>query len=244
MDRATISVVIPARNEAGALPDVIEGIREAMAPRYHNCFEVIVVDDGSTDATLQVVADCAAFGFPLRLLRNATSVGKSAAIHSAVRGARGATICTLDGDGQNPPAEVPRLLSHLFETDADLVAGQRIRRRDTASKRWASRLANGLRTAILRDATRDTACGLKAFRRDAFLDLPYFDNMHRYLPALFAMRGYRVAHLDVEDRDRQAGRSNYGNLDRGLAGALDLVGVWWLIHRRKRGEARDLSPGE
>ena len=152
--------------------------------------------------------------------------------------ARGEVIVTLDGDGQNPPSEIPGLLApldgHSFPDGVALIAGQRVGRKDTLSKRWASKAGNSIRVAILRDGTRDTGCGLKAFRRDAFLALPYFDHMHRYLPALFARDGWAVTHVDVAHAERHAGTSNYANLSRALVSVYDLVGVAWLIRRRKK----------
>jgi hypothetical protein len=156
--------------------------------------------------------------------------------------ARHALICTLDGDGQNPPEELPRLLMSFRAAQSEglgsegmgLVAGQRVGRKDTLARRLASRLANGVRSRVLRDTTSDTGCGLKCFRRDAFLALPYFDHMHRYLPALFARDGWQVAHVDVTHRPRLAGQSHYSNLQRGIVGVFDLMGVAWLLRRRKK----------
>jgi dolichol-phosphate mannosyltransferase len=156
-----------------------------------------------------------------------------------VRAARAPVICTLDGDGQNPPAEIPKLVAPLLSDRSGrlgLVAGQRVDRQDTASKRLASRAANALRRRLLHDDTRDTGCGLKAFPRAVFLQLPFFDHLHRYLPALVRREGLEVALVDVSHRAREAGRSNYTNLGRALVGALDLIGVWWLIRRRKVAE--------
>ncbi len=230
-----LSIVIPARNEAGNLPTLIAEIQAAMA-RYAP-FEIIVVDDGSTDQTAATVAALRADTPHLRLVRHDRSGGQSAAVHSGVHAARTSLVCTLDGDGQNPPQDLPRLVEPLL-IDATgrlgLVAGQRVGRKDTFSKRMASNIANALRAWLLRDGTRDTGCGLKAFRRDAFLQLPYFNHMHRYLPALFARDGWQVAHVDVGHRPRHSGRSNYTNLQRGLVGVVDLVGVLWLIRRRKK----------
>jgi dolichol-phosphate mannosyltransferase len=176
----------------------------------------------------------------VRLLRHPTSAGQSAAVHTGVLSAHAPLICTLDGDGQNPPEELPKLVAPLLADVAGrvgLVAGQRVKRQDTWSKKTASRLANGLRGWLLQDGTRDTGCGLKAFRREAFLALPYFDHMHRYLPALFARDGWEVAHVDVGHRPRVAGSSNYSNLQRALVGAVDLLGVAWLLRRRKKAKA-------
>lgn len=237
-----LSIVIPAKNEAENLPSLIAEIVAAL--HAETAFEVIVVDDGSTDGTAQALI-AARDRFPmLRVLRHETSGGQSAAVHSGVRAARGTLVATLDGDGQNPPSNLPALIAPLRGAGADrigIVAGQRVGRQDTASKKLASRFANALRGAMLNDGTRDTGCGLKAFRREAFLQLPFFNHMHRYLPALFKRDGWQVAHVDVTHRGRGAGRSNYSNLQRALVGIVDLFGVMWLIRRRKTATPRDLT---
>lgn len=233
-----LSIVIPMKNEAGNAPALLAEIGAAGAelPDY----EVIAVDDGSDDGMAAVLAGLAATDARLRVLRHPRSAGQSAAVHSGVLAARGRLVATLDGDGQNPPAELPRLIAPLLADPTGrigLVAGQRVHRQDSLSKRLGSRLANGLRAWLLKDGTRDTGCGLKAFRREAFLRLPYFDHMHRYLPALFRRDGWEVALVDVSHRARGAGRSNYTNLHRALVGVHDLIGVAWLIRRRKKAEA-------
>jgi len=156
-------------------------------------------------------------------------------VRSGVAAARAAIVVTLDGDGQNDPAFIPALLAALEQgaPRVGLIAGQRVGRKTTGFKRWQSRVANAVRGAVLRDGTRDTGCGLKAFRRDLFLALPYFDGLHRFLPALVRREGYDIGYVDVVDRPRQQGTSNYGLWDRLWVGILDLAGVWWLIRRRK-----------
>lgn len=238
----TVTIVIPMQNEAGNVAPVIEEIAEAMsgAPAW----EIVAVDDGSTDATAAELAAAAARRPELRVLSHSRAAGKSAAIHNAVLAAKGRVVCTIDGDGQNPAAELAKLWRPLIEDETGqlgLVAGQRRRRRDTASKRTASRLANGLRSWLLNDGTRDTACGLKGFRRDTWLQLPFFDNMHRYMPALFRRDGWEVLLVDVEDRDRLSGSSKYTNLERAAAGAVDLLCVAWLIRRRRKATATEIS---
>lgn len=241
----TVSIVIPAKNEAENIGQLVDDIASACAP--HADHEIIVVDDGSDDGTGDVLTRLMADRPNLRVLRHDRSAGQSAAVHSGVLRARGHIVCTLDGDGQNPPAELPKLFRPLLQAGSEkigLVAGQRVGRRDTLSKRLASRFANGLRGWLLRDGTRDTGCGLKAFRRDAFLALPYFDHMHRYLPALFSRDGWEVRHVDVGHRARLAGRSKYNNFQRGLVGAVDLLGVMWLIRRKKKARAVEIAPAE
>lgn len=239
-----LSIVVPMKNEAGNVGFLTRAIASACAEI--GPFEAIYVDDGSTDGTADTIRALRG-DFPfLRLIRHDRSGGQSAAIHTGVLAARGRVICTLDGDGQNPPAEIPKLLARLrgrdFPDGVALVAGQRIGRRDTLSKRWASTAANAIRSALLRDGTRDTGCGLKIFDRAAFLNLPYFDHMHRYLPALFARDGWRIEHVDVAHAARHAGQSNYANLGRALVGIHDLVGVMWLIRRRKKARPVPESP--
>jgi len=238
----TLSIVIPAKNEAENIVTLVEDIDRALAA--HAPFEIIVVDDCSTDNSVAVLNARVQTMPHLRIVRHDRSGGQSAAVHSGVKAARAPIICTLDGDGQNPPEELPKLAAPLLNDTTGkigLVAGQRVGRQDSWSKRFASRFANRLRGWILQDGTRDTGCGLKAFRREAFLDLPYFDHMHRYLPALFTRDGWQVAHVDVSHRARGAGRSNYSNIQRALVGIVDLAGVAWLLRRRKK--ARPLDDG-
>jgi dolichol-phosphate mannosyltransferase len=228
-----LSVVVPVRNEAPNVLPLIEEIERACAPLAP--FELVYVDDGSSDETQAELAKARASRPWLRALRHATSCGQSAAVRTGVRAARGPVIVTLDGDGQNDPAFIPRLYALLIEGGerVGLAAGQRLRRVG-GFKMLQSRIANGVRGAILRDGTRDTGCGLKAFRREVYLALPYFDALHRFMPALVKREGLAIAHLDVIDRPRRAGRSNYGMFDRLWIGIMELFGVWWLIRRRRR----------
>lgn len=229
----TISIVIPCRNEADNLPVLLDEVEAAMTGRD---FEIIIVDDGSSDGTAAVLKERMASGSAtLRHIRHDRSAGQSAAVRSGVFAAHGAIIVTMDGDGQNDPAYLPKLADALVAAGpgVGVVAGQRLKRTDTKLKQLSSRFANGLRQSILHDDTRDSGCGLKAVHADLFRQLPFFDGWHRYLPALVLREGFGVAHLDVIDRQRRFGTSNYGIIDRGLRGVLDLFGVWWLRRRRK-----------
>jgi dolichol-phosphate mannosyltransferase len=228
-----VSIVVPVRNEAENIAPLIEEIAAALDKRW--VYEIIYVNDGSTDTTAERLAAIMKQRKNLRQLRHSVSSGQSAAIRSGVRAARGEVVATLDGDGQNNPVFLPDLISALDKGGkrVGLVAGQRVGRKDTGFKKFQSRAANAIRSSILHDGTRDTGCGLKAFRRDVFLMLPYFDGLHRFLPALMRREGFDIAYVDVIDRPRHSGVSNYGFFDRLWIGIMDLAGVWWLIRRKK-----------
>ncbi len=228
-----VSVVVPVRNEAGNVAPLVAEIAAALAGRS---FELIYVNDGSTDATGDELKALQAQYLWLRQIRHEQSCGQSAALRTGMLAARGGIVVTLDGDGQNDPAFLPRLIDALSEgaPKIGLIAGQRVGRKDTGFKKFQSRVANAVRSTILRDGTRDTGCGLKAFSRDVGLALPYFDGLHRFLPALVRREGKEVGYVDVVDRPRRHGVSNYGFWDRLWVGILDLAGVWWLIRRKKR----------
>lgn len=228
-----VSIVVPVRNEAGNIAPLIGEIAAALDGRWE--YEIIYVNDGSTDATGERLLEGMKQRNNLRQLRHATSTGQSAAVRSGVRAARGPIVATLDGDGQNNPAFLPDLIAAIENGGerVGLAAGQRVGRKDTGFKKFQSRVANRVRSAILQDGTRDTGCGLKAFRREVFLMLPFFDGLHRFLPALMRREGYDVAYVDVIDRPRSSGVSNYGFFDRLWIGVMDLAGVWWLIRRKK-----------
>ena len=229
-----LSVVVPVRNEVGNIGPLLTDIEAACARL--GAFEVVFVNDGSTDGTSAALAALATSRPWLRIVAHAQSCGQSAAVRSGVRHARAPIVATLDGDGQNDPAFLPAMLEALQRAgmQAGLVQGQRVGRKDTGFKKLQSRIANGVRGRLLNDGTRDAGCGLKCFRREAYLALPYFDALHRFMPALMVREGYQVVHLDVRDRPRLSGVSNYGFFDRLWVGMLDLVGVWWLIRRRRR----------
>jgi glycosyltransferase involved in cell wall biosynthesis len=228
-----VSIVVPVRNEAENISPLVAEIASALDGRWN--YEIIYVNDGSTDATADRLAAVMKQRGNLREIRHAISAGQSAAVRSGVRAARGAIVATLDGDGQNNPVFLPDLIVAI-ERGGDrtgLAAGQRVGRKDTGFKKIQSRIANRVRSAILQDGTRDTGCGLKAFRREVFLTMPYFDGLHRFLPALMRREGYEIAYVDVVDRPRHSGVSNYGFFDRLWIGIMDLAGVWWLIRRKK-----------
>lgn len=230
-----LSVVIPVRNEAGNIAPLVAEVGAALDGLL--VYEIVYVDDGSDDATAAEISRLQQDFRQLRLVRHAASYGQSAAIRSGVKAARGAWIATLDGDGQNDPADIPKLWRIVCDAEADpllLIAGQRKRRRDSWSKRHASRIANAIRQRMLNDDTPDTGCGLKLFPRALFLDLPYFDHIHRFLPALVLREGGVVRSVPVNHRPRQQGISKYGVFDRLWVGIVDLLGVLWLRRRSSR----------
>jgi membrane-associated phospholipid phosphatase len=228
-----VCVVVPVRNEAGNIAPLLAEIAAALDGES---FEVVYVNDGSGDATETELARLMREHSWLRQMKHAQSCGQSAAVRTGVAAARAPIIITIDGDGQNDPAFIPALLQTLRggAPTVGLVAGQRVGRKASGFKRLQSRIANAVRGFVLKDGTRDTGCGLKAFYRDIFLQLPYFDGLHRFLPALVRREGYDIGYVDVVDRTRLHGQSNYGLWDRLWVGILDLLGVWWLIRRKKR----------
>lgn len=227
----TISVVIPMHNEAGNITGLVTEIFATIpAPMLG---EVIVVDDASTDGSAAEVAALMATNPRLRLVRHGRNAGQSRAVRSGVQAARFPVVATLDGDGQNPPGDIPALVAAFSPDGPQLVGGHRVNRRDTTSKRLASRMANAIRRALLRDDCPDTGCGLKVFPREAHLALPFFHGQHRYLPALMRANGMTAAFLPVGDRAREHGRSKYTNWQRALVGIPDLLGVAWLVRRAR-----------
>ena len=244
-----LSVVVPVKNEEANVGPLIAEITAAL--RGRSAFEILYIDDGSDDGTPAALRAARADTPELRILRHESCAGQSAAILTGVRSARSAWVATLDGDGQNDPADIPALLAARDAAPepardpgtggagVTLVAGQRLSRRDSALKRLSSRVANVVRSRLLRDHARDTGCGLKLFRRDAYLELPAFDHMHRFLPALFARGGGVVLFVGVSHRARTRGRSKYGLHNRLWVGVVDLVGVMWLNRRPVRPVARE-----
>jgi dolichol-phosphate mannosyltransferase len=229
-----LSVVVPVYNEQDNILPLLAEIAAAL--RGRGAYEVVYVDDASSDGTLGVLTRARMLHPELRVLRHRERSGQSTAIRNGVKAARGRWIATLDGDGQNDPADIPKLLAMRDGSPPEirLFAGWRVNRQDSGSKRWASRWANAIRSRLLRDETPDTGCGIKLFERDAFLDLPYFDHMHRFLPALVQRAGWQVRSVPVNHRPRGTGISKYNNLNRALVGIADLRGVAWLIRRSKR----------
>ena len=235
-----LSVVVPVFNERDNLAALVKEIVSAL--RGHVAFEVIYVDDHSADDSPQVLAALRSEFPELRILRHDRQSGQSTAIRTGAKAARGAWIATLDGDGQNDPADINRLLlaRDAASSQIKLFAGWRVQRQDNASKRWASRWANAIRSRMLHDDTPDTGCGVKLFERAAFLDLPYFDHMHRYLPALMQRAGWDTVSIPVNHRSRSSGVSKYNNLQRGWVGLRDLRGVAWLITRSRLTRVEEL----
>ena len=226
-----LAIVIPVLNEAENIPALLEEVDAALGSP--GGYDIIVVDDGSSDATAAVLEDCRERYPQLQVVRHAASRGQSAAILSGVNVAGRSWIATLDGDGQNDPADIPRLYDIIRRAPAPvwLVNGYRRQRRDSWLKRLSSRVANRVRGFVLGDRTPDTGCGLKVFRRSMFMELPRFDHMHRFLPALVRMQGGEVVSVEVEHRQRRHGQSKYGVHNRLWVGLADLFGVLWLQRR-------------
>ncbi|MBS0581826.1 MAG: glycosyltransferase family 2 protein [Proteobacteria bacterium] len=240
-----LSVVVPVHNERDNIVPLLTEIAAALRGKVD--FEIVYVDDLSRDDTLAVLTAAKAQFPELRVLRHLEQSGQSTALRTGIKAARGAWIATLDGDGQNDPADIPKLIAMRDESQTSsnasaikLFAGWRVNRQDSGSKRWASRWANRIRSNLLKDETPDTGCGIKLFERAVFLDLPYFDHMHRYLPALTQRAGWQVKSVPVNHRPRGAGVSKYNNLNRALVGISDLRGVAWLIRRSKRTAVEEL----
>ena len=240
-----LSVVIPVHDEAGSIVGLAGEVAAALGGV--GPYEIVVVDDGSRDATLDRLRELQARGeLPLRILHHPRKLGQSAALRSGIAAARAEWIATLDGDGQNDPADIPRLLEAIGSIgppgELRLVCGWRRSRRDAWSRRIASRIANAVRRRILADATPDSGCGLKLIHRATFLELPFFDHLHRFLPALVAHAGGRVVSVPVSHRPRTSGRSKYRLGARLWTGLVDLLGVLWLIRRGRSGAAVEIRP--
>jgi dolichol-phosphate mannosyltransferase len=225
-----LSVVIPVYNESGNLQPLVEEIEQALSRRMR--FEVIVVDDGSDDPTPGEARGLSQSRSWLRVVTHDRNRGQSAAIRTGTESAAAPIVAVLDGDGQNDPGDIPHLFAALCLSGGSMTVGERRDRRDAWSRRISSRIANGVRASLLRDGIRDTGCGLKVFYRDAYLELPVFDHMHRFLPALMQQRGCKVQAIRVNHRPRRHGSSKYGISNRLWAGIVDLLGVLWLGRRQ------------
>jgi len=229
-----VSIVIPAKNEEGNISSLVNEIRAAMNGFCE--YEIVYINDGSTDGTLQKLKEIQA-DFPgLRIWSHDKSTGQSQAVVDGVKMARYPVIATLDADGQNDPADIPAMVELLERSDPQtaLIAGYRTKRKDSWLKRFSSKYANAIRSRILNDGTPDTGCGLKVFQREKFLELPYFDHMHRYIPALLRREGYDIVVHEVNHRHRHAGTSKYGFHNRFWTGIVDILGVIWLQRRHKK----------
>ncbi|MEY4250837.1 MAG: hypothetical protein RJA87_2470 [Pseudomonadota bacterium] len=227
-----VSIVVPVFNETGNVGPLAREIAAAFAGQ---AYEMIFVDDASTDSTRADLIALKAELPSLRVLSHQRNSGQSRSVRTGILAARAAIVVTMDGDGQNDPADAPRLAARLLASpdQVALVGGQRVKRQDSLAKKFASKVGNGVRKRLLKDGAADTGCGLKAFRREAFLRLPYFDHIHRYLPALMIREGYQVAFEPVGHRARMAGASKYTNLGRLWASLSDLLGVMWLNSRSR-----------
>lgn len=233
-----ISVVVPVHNEADNLRSLAGEIQAVLSGKH--MYEIVFVDDGSSDASASVLDTLQQQAPSIRVIRHLTCCGQSTAIATGVRHAVGPVIITLDGDGQNDPRDIDNLIDAyermLKSAKRVMITGYRHRRQDTRWRRWSSRIANAVRSRLLQDQTPDTGCGLKVFSKDLFLSLPYFDHMHRFLPALVKRAGGSVQSVAVNHRPREKGSSHYGTLDRLSAGIIDLLGVMWLLLRNKNPE--------
>lgn len=239
LDTPSISVVVPVYNEAENVAKLVSEIAEALGGNhgFEDPFEMIFINDASADKTLSVLQDLKTDYPQLRVLSHRENAGQSRSVRTGILAAKAAIIGTLDGDGQNDPADLPKLYAQMIRTDAPdglaLVGGRRAKRKDSAAKKLASRFGNGVRKRLLKDNADDTGCGIKVFSREAFLRLPYFDHIHRYIPALMLREGYKTEFCDVNHRRREFGVSKYSNLGRLMVSIADLRGVMWL-NRRSR----------
>ncbi len=241
-----LSVVVPVFNEAENILPLLEEITQAMSASASH--EIIYVDDGSQDETAKVLQHALTQFSTLRVIRHKTSYGQSAALRTGIKHAKFPVVATLDGDGQNDPADIPRLYETLIKNQSSqsnlwMVAGWRQKRLDSQWRIFSSKFANAIRSTLLKDKTPDTGCGLKVFFRDKFLDLPYFDHMHRFLPALIIREGGRVISEPVNHRPRERGVSKYGTWGRLWVGIIDLIGVMWLLSRAQPVIAEEIKNG-
>jgi len=228
-----ISIVIPVHNESGNISCLVKGIVDVLSVSSFS-YEIIVVDDASTDDTLVVLENLMSYYDELRVLSHKNNCGQSTALYSGIKAAKEDIIITMDGDGQNDPSDIPFMVNSLLNSDNEklkMVAGHRVKRNDSKWRKFSSQIANKVRCSFLNDDTPDTGCGLKVFYRDIFLCMPYFDHMHRFLPALVKRQGYDVESVPVNHFERRTGSSHYGTIDRLMSGIVDLLGVFWLNRR-------------
>lgn len=241
MSEPSLSVVVPVHNEQDNIAPLVGEIVAALRGRVS--FEIIHVDDASTDATAEALRAAMRVTPELRVIRHQRQAGQSTAVRNGVKAARAPWVATLDGDGQNDPADIPKLLAARDKaaSQVKLFAGWRVNRRDSFNKRISSSIANAVRSRLLRDATPDTGCGIKLFERATFLELPYFDHMHRFLPALIHRAGWQTVSVPVNHRPRTAGISKYGMWNRLWVGIADLRGVAWLARRTRRTQTTEIT---
>jgi len=235
-----ISIIIPVCNEEESIALLVNEITAQLNEKLN--YEIVVIDDGSSDSTLQVLTELKTEIDSLRIIRHLQNSGQSTAVRTGVKAAQANWIATLDGDGQNDPADIPKLFQKAKEDNDPwlVVAGYRKKRKDSWLKRFSSKYANAIRSNLLRDETPDTGCGLKVFAKNSFLELPYFDHMHRYIPALFLRQGGRVVSIEVNHRPREQGSSKYGFHNRLWVGIVDILGVRWLQNRAKNPEIEEV----
>jgi dolichol-phosphate mannosyltransferase len=238
-----LSVVVPVRDEEANIAPLINEICSSLDGLLR--YEIVYVDDGSSDRTWERLVTLSEKLSQLKIVRHRKSCGQSYAIHTGVKAAQSPLIATLDGDGQNDPADIPRLLEVFNSADSpvglQLVIGHRRKRQDSWVKRTSARVANKVRGYLLKDRTPDTGCGLKLFPRDTFLGLPFFDHMHRFLPALILRNDGAVLSVEVNHRPRKHGQSHYGVWDRLWVGLVDLLGVMWLQRRSKTADVEEVK---
>jgi dolichol-phosphate mannosyltransferase len=238
-----LSVVVPVRDEEANIAPLINEICSSLGGLLES--DIVYVDDGSSDKTWERLVTLSEKLSQLKIVRHRKSCGQSYAIHTGVKAAQSPLIATLDGDGQNDPADIPRLLEVFNSADSpvglQLVIGHRRKRQDSWVKRTSARVANKVRGYLLKDRTPDTGCGLKLFPRDTFLGLPFFDHMHRFLPALILRNGGAVLSVEVNHRPRKHGQSHYGVWDRLWVGLVDLLGVMWLQRRSKTADVEEVK---
>jgi len=240
-----VSVIVPVKNEAENVSTLFHEIQDVLMDQHDLDFEILYIDDGSTDQTPQILQDLATSNPSLRILRHASNCGQSTAVLTGVLHAAHDYIITLDGDGQNNPIDIPKMIQIFAKARPDeklgLVMGNRVNRQDSVIRKISSRIANAVRAGLLNDSTPDSGCGLKILPRSLFLRLPFFDHMHRFMPALVIRQGFTVQTIPITHRERQAGISKYGIHNRLWVGIVDLFGAMWLIRRMQQPEVQEMA---